>query len=166
MSRLRTMDNINWLLALDRRGRESGVPGVRVPAPLPLRRSPCTRLFQGRTSPARRAHRRGLACRREPAAGRRSMAPRSRARRGAGVPVRRVGGTRSVRCVCSVGTSEHGSNRPAVRRTSSILAPAGLLVIFKLCAREGTTKQTSKETKNAKRTGRKRSMRGCSHEYT
>jgi hypothetical protein len=63
-----------------------------------------------------------------------------------------------ARCVCSAGTSEHGSNRPAIRRTSSILAPAGLLVIFKLCAKEGTTKQTS-------RIGRKRSMRVLCQEY-
>jgi len=49
------------------------------------------RLLQ-RRSPARRAHPRCLACRREPAAGRRSMAPRSRARRGPRLPVRRVGG--------------------------------------------------------------------------
>ena len=69
--------------ALDRRGRESGVPDVRVPAPLPLRRPPCARLLQGRRCPARRAHRRCRARRREQAAGRRPMAPRSRARRGA-----------------------------------------------------------------------------------
>ena len=41
--------------ALDRRGRESGVPEVRVSAPLPLRRPACARLLQGRrcSSPTR-----------------------------------------------------------------------------------------------------------------
>ena len=62
--------------ALDRRGRESGVPEVRVSAPLPLRRSPCARLLQGRRCSARRARRRCRARRREQAAGRWSMAPR------------------------------------------------------------------------------------------
>ena len=62
--------------ALDRRGRESGVPEVRVPAPLPLRRPPCARLPQGRRCSARRARRGCRARRREQAAGRWSMAPR------------------------------------------------------------------------------------------
>ena len=98
--------------ALDRRGRESGVPDVRVPAPLPLRRPPCARLLQSRRCPARRAHGRSGARRREQAAGRRSMAPRSRARRGARLPrsasrwASRAGGTRSGRCACSVGTRD------------------------------------------------------------
>ena len=64
---------------------------VRVPAPLPLRRSPCARLPQGRRCPARPAHRRCRAGRQEPAAGRRSMAPRLRARRSARLAVRRIG---------------------------------------------------------------------------
>jgi hypothetical protein len=51
---------------------------------------------------------------------------------------------------------------PVVTPSSSTLAPAGVLVIFKLCAREGVTEQTSKEARNAARTGRRRSMRGCS----
>ena len=62
--------------ALDRRGRESGVPDVRVPAPVRLRRPPCARLLQGRRCRARPAHGRSLAHRREQAAGRRSMAAR------------------------------------------------------------------------------------------
>ena len=80
-------------LALDRRGRESGVPEVRVPAPLSLRRPPCARLPQGRRCSARHARRGCLRGRRRKAAGRRSMAPRWRVRRGACPPVRRIGGS-------------------------------------------------------------------------
>ena len=76
-----------------RRGRGSGVPGVRVPAALRVRRPPCARLFPRRWRPARRAHRRSGACRREQAsAARWSMAARSHPQRGARLPVQRIGG--------------------------------------------------------------------------
>ena len=48
--------------------------------------------FRDARCPARCPHGRCLGCRREPAAGRRSMAPRSRARRGARLPVRGIAG--------------------------------------------------------------------------